>query len=53
VQPHVLVFPLFTALGFFALFRTTFAYSWNRRADRLRALADAESIGSDPSARHP
>ena len=39
-RPHVLVFPLFTALGFFALFRATFAYSWNRRAARLRARSD-------------
>ena len=52
MQPHVLVFPLFTALGFFALFRTTFAYSWNRRAERLRALSDADSIGSDRSGRN-
>ena len=36
-RPHVLVFPLCTALGFFAIFRATFAYSWNRRAERLRA----------------
>jgi len=35
-RPHVVVFPLLTALGFFALFRITFAYSWNRRAARLR-----------------
>jgi fatty acid desaturase len=41
-RPHVLVFPLFTAFGFFALFRMTFAYSWNRRAERLRARSDAE-----------
>jgi len=35
-RPHVLVFPVCTALGFFAIFRATFAYSWNRRAARLR-----------------
>jgi hypothetical protein len=35
-RPHVIVFPLCTALGFFALFRVTFALSWNRRAARLR-----------------
>jgi hypothetical protein len=36
-RPHVLVFPVSTAFGFFAIFRATFAYSWNRRAARLRA----------------
>jgi hypothetical protein len=41
-RPHVIVFPLATALGFFAIFRATFAYSWNRRAARLRARDGAE-----------
>lgn len=30
-----LVFPAATSLGFFAIFRLTFAASWNRRAERL------------------
>ncbi|HEX6272541.1 MAG TPA: hypothetical protein VFZ53_05860 [Polyangiaceae bacterium] len=41
-RPHVLLFPLATALGFFVIFRVTFAYSWNRRAARLRARSGAE-----------
>ena len=40
-RPHVLVFPTCTTLGFFAIFRATFAYSWNRRAARLRARSRA------------
>jgi hypothetical protein len=39
-RPNVLVFPVCTALGFFAIFRATFAYSWNRRAARLRLRSD-------------
>lgn len=34
-RPHLAVFPTGTALAFFAFFRLTFAYSWNRRAARL------------------
>jgi len=30
-----LLFPLATTLGFFALYRATFAVSWNRRAARI------------------
>src|SRR5437762_3151855 len=30
----VLTFPLWTTLGFFALYRFTFALAWNRRASR-------------------
>ncbi len=30
-----LVFPLMTTLGFFAVYRLTFAACWNRRAARL------------------
>ena len=33
----VYVFPLWTTLAFFVVFRTTFAYFWNRRAARLAA----------------
>jgi hypothetical protein len=47
-RPHLLVFPTCTALGFFAIFRATFAYSWNRRAARLRARSRA--AGSRASA---
>jgi hypothetical protein len=36
---HPLLFPVATTLGFFALYRSTFAACWNRRADRLRAHA--------------
>jgi hypothetical protein len=32
---HPLLFPVATTLGFFALFRLTFAASWNRRAERM------------------
>jgi hypothetical protein len=32
---HPLLFPLATTLGFFAIYRFTFAASWNRRADRI------------------
>ena len=31
----VLVFPLWTIACFFVVFRTTIAYFWNRRAERL------------------
>jgi hypothetical protein len=30
-----LLFPLSITLGFFALYRATFATSWNRRAERI------------------
>jgi hypothetical protein len=40
-RPSGFFFPLFTALGFFVFFRATFAYSWNRRAERLRAKSDS------------
>lgn len=41
-RPNVLAFPFFTTLGFFAFYRLTFAYFWNRRARRLSATnADA------------
>jgi hypothetical protein len=33
---HPLLFPLTATLGFFALYRFTFAASWNRRAARIR-----------------
>jgi Kef-type K+ transport system membrane component KefB len=33
--PAPWVFPVAGTLGFFLLFRTTFAWSWNRRAARL------------------
>ena len=33
----VYVFPLWTTLSFFIIFRSTFAYFWNRRAARLAA----------------
>jgi hypothetical protein len=36
-RPNGLVFPMFTTLGFFVVYRATFAYSWNRRAARLAA----------------
>jgi hypothetical protein len=32
---HPLLFPLATTLGFFAVYRATFAASWNRRAERI------------------
>ncbi len=32
---HPLLFPLATTLGFFAIYRFTFAACWNRRAERL------------------
>ena len=32
---NVLTCPLCTSAGFFAIYRATFAYSWNRRAARL------------------
>jgi hypothetical protein len=32
---HPLLFPVATTIGFFALFRLTFAASWNRRAERI------------------
>jgi len=31
----VVVFPLFTTIGFFLLYRFTFAAAWNRRAERM------------------
>ena len=37
VRPNGFLFPVVTTLGFFLFFRATFAYSWNRRAERLRA----------------
>jgi hypothetical protein len=43
--PHAPVspwaFPLAIPLGFFALYRVTFAACWNRRAERLRRGARA------------
>jgi len=39
-RPDAWVFPLCTTLAFFAFFRATFAYSWNRRAARLRAAPE-------------
>ena len=35
IRPNPLVFPVFTTVGFFFVYRTTFAFSWNRRAARL------------------
>jgi hypothetical protein len=32
---HPLLFPLATTLGFFAIYRFTFAVCWNRRAERI------------------
>jgi hypothetical protein len=32
---HPLLFPLATTLGFFTLYRFTFAACWNRRAERI------------------
>ena len=32
-----LTMPLYTTAGFFVLYRLTFAYFWNRRAERLGA----------------
>lgn len=40
-RPHLLVFPVCTALGFFAIFSATFAASWNRRAARIRARSSS------------
>jgi hypothetical protein len=35
----VFVFPLLTTFSFFVVFRSTIAYFWNRRAERLAAPA--------------
>ncbi|HVR20214.1 MAG TPA: hypothetical protein VMS65_10975, partial [Polyangiaceae bacterium] len=40
LRPSPFLFPFVTTLGFFAFFRATFAYSWNRRAERLRAKSE-------------
>ncbi len=34
-EPSPLLFPLAATVGFFALFRLTFAACWNRRAERV------------------
>jgi hypothetical protein len=36
----VVTLPSLASIGFFALFRATFAVSWNRRAKRLSAAAE-------------
>jgi hypothetical protein len=33
-----LTMPLYTTVGFFIVYRLTFAYFWNRRAERLASL---------------
>jgi hypothetical protein len=38
--PSPLLFPMATTLGFFALYRSTFAACWNRRASRLTPRRD-------------
>jgi hypothetical protein len=40
VRPNGFLFPVVTTFGFFVFFRATFAYSWNRRAERLRAQSE-------------
>src|SRR5262245_40361023 len=37
---HPLVFPVAVILGFFALYRWTFAWCWNRRAERLSVTSE-------------
>jgi hypothetical protein len=38
---HPLLFPMATTLGFFAVYRFTFAACWNRRAERIaRGMRD-------------
>jgi hypothetical protein len=32
-------FPVLATIGFFVLYKLTFAYCWNRRADRLTPIA--------------
>ena len=38
----VVTFPLCATFGFFAIYRSTFAYCWNRRAARLAPVGVSE-----------
>jgi hypothetical protein len=48
VGPRISVwtFPVLTTLLFFVVYRSTFAYFWNRRADRL----SSSGLGKPPAA---
>ena len=37
---HLVLLPLCACVGFFIVYRTTFAYFWNRRAGKLQTLSE-------------